>query len=260
MTHGSLFSGIGGFDLAAEWIGWENKFHCEINEFCQKVLKYHFPNSISYGDIKATDFSLWRNRIDVLSGGFPCQPFSNAGEQKGDADSRFLFEEMLRAIYEIKPKWIVAENVRGITSKKFRKVYNKIQTSLANSGYKFLPILIPATSVGAAHERYRIWVIAYANGCGLQKSDSEFRQVNGISKETPTQFTRNFATQWDIRKRSSGMLRKCDGVSFGLDEKTISIGKWRKESIKAFGNAVVPQIPYQIFKAIEQFELINDNT
>jgi len=81
MKHGSLFSGIGGFDLAAEWMGWENVFHCEWNEFGQKVLKYHFPNADSYGDITQTDFTKYEGTIDIISGGFPCQPFSTAGQR-----------------------------------------------------------------------------------------------------------------------------------------------------------------------------------
>jgi hypothetical protein len=114
MTHGSLFSGIGGFDLAAEWMGWENIFHCEWNPFGQKVLKHHFPNSISYNDITKTDFTIHRGTIDILTGGFPCQPYSLAGKRKGKEDSRHLFPEMLRAIREIQPSWIVGENVLGI--------------------------------------------------------------------------------------------------------------------------------------------------
>lgn len=86
MTHASLFSGIGGFDLAAEWMGWHNAFHCEINEFCTKILNYHFQDAEHYTDITRTDFSKWRGRIDVLSGGFPCQPFSLAGQRKGVDD------------------------------------------------------------------------------------------------------------------------------------------------------------------------------
>lgn len=82
-THASLFSGIGGFDLAAEWVGWKNVFHCEINEFCAQILKYHFPNADHYEDIKTTDFTKWRGKINVLSGGFPCQPFSLSGRRKG---------------------------------------------------------------------------------------------------------------------------------------------------------------------------------
>lgn len=116
MTHASLFSGIGGFDLAAEWMGWYNEFHCEWNEFGQKVLKHHFPNSISYHDITKTDFTKHRGQIDVLTGGFPCQPYSTAGLRKGKADERHLFPEMLRAIKEIQPRWVIGENVRGLVS------------------------------------------------------------------------------------------------------------------------------------------------
>lgn len=88
-THASLFSGIGGFDLAASWMGWNNAFHCEINPFCQKILKYHFPESESYEDITKTDFRKWKGKVDVLSGGFPCQPFSLAGQRKGAEDNRY---------------------------------------------------------------------------------------------------------------------------------------------------------------------------
>lgn len=114
MTHGSLFSGIGGFDLAAEQVGWTNLFHCEWNPFCRRVLDYHFPNSESYEDIKATDFRKWRGKVDVLSGGFPCQPFSTAGIRKGLTDDRYLWPEMLRTIEEIRPTWVVGENVVGL--------------------------------------------------------------------------------------------------------------------------------------------------
>jgi DNA (cytosine-5)-methyltransferase 1 len=115
MKHGSLFSGIGGFDLAAEWMGWENIFHCEWNPFGQKVLKYYWPNAESFNDITKTDFTKYANRIDVLSGGFPCQPYSVAGKQKGKEDERHLWPEMRRAIMEISPRFIVGENVRGLT-------------------------------------------------------------------------------------------------------------------------------------------------
>ena len=116
LRHGSLFSGIGGFDLAAEWMGWENIFHCEWNPFGQKVLAHHFPNSIQYHDITKTDFTIHEGGIDILTGGFPCQPYSTAGKRLGKTDERHLFPEMLRAIKEIKPKWIVGENVRGLVS------------------------------------------------------------------------------------------------------------------------------------------------
>lgn len=185
-THGSLFSGIGGFDLAAEWMGWHNAFHCEINEFCTKILNYHFPDAEHYTDITRTDFSKWRGRIDVLSGGFPCQPFSLAGQRKGADDNRYLWPQMLRAIREIRPTWVVGENVAGILTmvqpgaevevggqaslfgEDYRKrvlhrqeyVIETICRDLEREGYAVQPLLIPACAVGAPHRRDRIWFIA----------------------------------------------------------------------------------------------------
>jgi len=156
MKHGSLFSGIGGFDLAASWIGWENVFHCEWNPFGQKILKHYWPNSISYGDITKTDFTIHRGQIDILTGGFPCQPFSAAGEQLGEEHEQFLLEEMLRSISEIQPRWIVAENVYGITSPKFIGVLARIYSYLESKGYSVQPYNIPASAVECDHERQRI--------------------------------------------------------------------------------------------------------
>lgn len=116
MTHASLFSGIGGAEIAAAWLGWENLFHCDINEFGRKVLGYWFPQSKEYNDIKTTDFTEWRGRVDVLTAGFPCQPFSVAGKRRGADDDRYLWPETLRAINEIRPAWFVGENVFGIAS------------------------------------------------------------------------------------------------------------------------------------------------
>jgi DNA (cytosine-5)-methyltransferase 1 len=116
MTHGSLCSGIGGCDLAAKWCGWTNVFQCENNGFCQIVLKYYFKNTILHEDIKETDFTGYRGTIDVISGGFPCQPFSTAGTRKGTSDDRFLWPEMFRVIREVRPAWVVAENVCGLLS------------------------------------------------------------------------------------------------------------------------------------------------
>ena len=113
MVHGSLFSGFDAPSVAASWMGWENAFHCEINDFCNEILKYWFPNSEHYEDITKTDFSQWRGRIDILTGGFPCQPFSVAGQRKGADDNRYLWPHMLRAIREIRPTWVIGENVAG---------------------------------------------------------------------------------------------------------------------------------------------------
>lgn len=184
MNHASLFSGIGGAEVAASMMGWQNLFHCEIQEFPRKVLQYWFPNSESYEDITKTDFHQWQGKVDVLTGGFPCQPFSVAGRRKGEDDNRYLWPQMLRAIREIKPTWIVGENVIGIqtmvessqetkvgrTDDLFEENYiyreesrftlEKICQELEAAGYSVQPLNIPACSVGAPHRRERVWIVA----------------------------------------------------------------------------------------------------
>jgi DNA (cytosine-5)-methyltransferase 1 len=159
--HIGLFEGIGGFSLAAELMNWETTAWCEVNPFCQRILKYHFPKSIPHEDIRKTDFTIYRGAIDIITGGFPCQPFSQSGAQKGENDERYLFPEMFRAIREIKAPWIVAENVYGITTRKFREVFETICSSLEAEGYEVQPVIIPASVVGAPHERDRVWFVAY---------------------------------------------------------------------------------------------------
>ncbi|WP_210421310.1 DNA cytosine methyltransferase [Olivibacter sp. LS-1] len=179
MTHGSLFSGIGGAELAAEWVGWDNVFHCEINPFGRKVLDYYWPNATSYENIKTTDFSIWRGRIDILTGGFPCQPFSAAGKRKGTEDDRHLWPEMLRAIREIEPRWIVGENVFGLVNWNDGLVFEQVQFDLENEGYEVQPYILPAVSVDAPHRRDRIWFVAYS-----QRNDDlrTQRRINGEEK------------------------------------------------------------------------------
>ena len=184
MTHASLFSGIGGAELAATWMGWQNLFHCEIQEFPRRVLEYWYPNSISYEDITKTDFTPWRGRIDVLTGGFPCQPFSYAGQRKGADDDRYLWPEMLRAIREIQPAWVVGENVAGLLSmvqpgeeadmggagslfeenhiyrKEQRFTLDEICEGLERAGYAVQSFVVPACAVGAPHRRDRVWIVA----------------------------------------------------------------------------------------------------
>lgn len=186
-THGSLFSGIGGPEIAAEEMGWKNMFHCEINPFGRKILDYWFPNSKSYEDITKTNFTEWRGKINVLTGGFPCQPFSCAGQRKGAEDDRYLWPEMLRAIREIQPDWVVGENVAGILSmvqpgsetalgreeSLFGEVDRKrilhrqeyvvetVCNDLEREGYFVQPVVIPACAVGAPHRRDRVFFIAH---------------------------------------------------------------------------------------------------
>jgi len=179
LTHGSLFSGIGGFDLAAEWMGWENEFHCEWNEFGKKILKYYWPKAISYDDITKTDFSIWRGKIDILTGGFPCQPYSVAGKRKGAEDDRHLWPEMLRAIREIQPSWIVGENVSGLISWDGGMVFEEVQTDLENEGYEVWANVLPAASVNAPHKRDRVWFVAFNSKCNASSKHNSRK-----SKET----------------------------------------------------------------------------
>jgi site-specific DNA-cytosine methylase len=140
LKHGSLFSGIGGFDLAARWNGWQNIFQVEIDDYCNKVLEKNFPEVQRFRDIKEFDAKQFANRIDVLSGGFPCQPFSVAGARRGSNDERYLWHEMLRVIREAKPRWVVAENVRGLLTIENGMVFEQVWTDLNKGmeGYKIL--------------------------------------------------------------------------------------------------------------------------
>jgi DNA (cytosine-5)-methyltransferase 1 len=193
MTHGSLFSGIGGFDLAAEWMGWQNIFHCEIGEFPRKILKHHFPNSICYEDIKKTDFTKHRGQIDIISGGFPCQPYSNAGKRRGKEDDRHLWPEMCRVIREVQPRFVVGENVAGLLSWNNGMVFHEIITDLENEGYETQAFLIPACATNAPHRRDRIWFVAYSLNCGYSAERAKETETDGIqSKIGKAMDTREF--------------------------------------------------------------------
>ena len=298
-THASLFSGIGGAELAASWMGWTNVFHCEIQEFQRKVLEYWFPNSISYEDITKTDFTEWRGRIDVLTGGFPCQPFSVAGKRKGAEDNRYLWGEMLRAIRQIQPTWVVGENVNGILSMvqpgKAVKVgraddlfdenfiyrteqqftIDSICEDLECAGYSVQPFVIPACAVGAPHRRDRVWIVAHRTDAraeslqqGGQNGISEFgivahakgarsaRKLFGKQEQIQSDRQNCRIGKSDFRcfPTQSPICNRDDGLPFRVADLTISFAKWRSKSIEALGNAIVPQVIYEIFKSIIEVE------
>lgn len=281
MNHGSLFSGIGGFDLAAEWMGWNNVFHCEWNPFGQRVLKHYWPNAISYDDITKTDFTIHRRTIDILTGGFPCQPYSAAGKRLGKEDDRHLWPEMLRAIREIQPTWVVGENVRGLTNWNGGMVFDEVQADLEASGYEVTPFLLPACAVNAPHRRDRIWFVSrlvsnasssgrngdkeFEKGCNCQRNGislNEFDSLyeSGVVADTigsgriqndlkqPSGKFEYAGSGWERFPTQSPVCNGDDGISSRLDG--ITFPKWRSESIKAGGNAIVPQVALQIFKAI----------
>ena len=308
MRHGSLFSGIGGFDLAAAWVGWSNVFQCEINDFCRTILKYHFPKTELYEDIKTTDFSKYRGAVDVISGGFPCQPFSVAGKRKGTADDRFLWSEMFRAIHDVQPSWVVAENVYGLLTQQSGLVFERVCADLETAGYEVQPFVIPACAVNAPHRRDRLWIVANRANTGIESvqrkrkngickfesiADSKsngrragrtnreieesnttertsiFSNINRFSKKQivansdcigskqsankckTVKFTQNIPN-WREFPTQSPICRRDDGLPGLLDG--ITVPKWRRKSIEAYGNAIVPQVAYEIFKVINEIE------
>lgn len=203
IEHASVFSGIEGFGLAALWAGIETVFSCEINGFCREVIKRNFPKTTIYEDIRSTDFRQYRGQIDILTGGFPCQPFSVAGQRKGSGDDRYLWPEMLRVIDEVRPTWVIGENVAGITSmvqpgevinvenhsdlfgednytietERAEYVIETVCRDLEGIGYSVQPFIIPACAVGAPHRRDRIWIVAHADSERLKDGQERQRKT-----------------------------------------------------------------------------------
>lgn len=316
-------------------MGWENAFHCEINPFGRRVLEYWYPNSISYEDITRTDFTRWRGKIDVLTAGFPCQPFSLAGQRKGADDDRYLWPQVVRAVHEIRPAWVVGENVAGIltmvqpgeeaevgsetslfgegdtkrVSLRQEFVIETVCRDLEREGYSVRPFVIPACAVGAPHRRDRVWIVAHradagaetmqcgredgvhttglaadAERCGGQEmdyqvqpgqpdgqraysngderfvthTDNKLSQCGNYSEQEGRDIKRkpveppHSQTGWADFPTQSPVCNGNDGLSLGLAG--ITFPKWRAESIKALGNAWVPQIAYEIFRAIQHEE------
>ena len=247
MKHLDLFSGIGGFALAVEAV-WPEAEHifCEIDTYCQQVLKKHFPNSPIYGDIKnlSQDFGT----IDLLTGGFPCQPFSSAGKQRAQADDRHLWPEMLRVIRETKPTWILGENVAGIINLALEQVCLDLEAE----GYEVQPFVIPACAVNAPHRRDRVWIIAHRKGEQCERGEQE----GGLSGQPEAEAgNRNsYAPDWD-RNRLEVAAEFC-GMDYGLpvelDGFKLTKAQHRFQRLKALGNGIVPQVAVEILKAIKR--------
>ena len=178
-----LFSGIGGFSLGLESTGFfETIGFVEKDKFCQKVLKKHWSNINIEEDIRNVKGEKYQ--ADVVTGGFPCQPFSVAGKRKSTADDRYLWDEMLRVIRETKPRWVIGENVEGIVNINEGMVLRQVLNDLENEGFKSQCIIIPASGIGAWHQRKRIWIMAYSDS---NRYVSEIRRGNGEEKRIPVQ-------------------------------------------------------------------------
>jgi DNA (cytosine-5)-methyltransferase 1 len=164
VKHLDLFSGIGGFSLAARWAGWQTIGFCEKDDYCRKVLAKHWPAVPIIEDIHDVTIESFRERPDIITGGFPCQPFSIAGKREGVRDDRHLWPEMYRVIKAFRPRWVVAENVAHIVKMEL----DNVLADLEAAGYSAWPVEIPACAVDAPHRRMRVWVIAYRAGSQQQ--------------------------------------------------------------------------------------------
>jgi DNA (cytosine-5)-methyltransferase 1 len=348
----SLFSGIGGFELAAEWIGWTPIVSCEINPFGRQVLEHYWPQSYHHDDIHTLSNETittklghgWNDGNTILTGGFPCQPYSLAGKRLGKEDDRHLWPEMLRVIREVQPRWVVGENVFGIVNWDGGLVFNEVQADLEAEGYEVQAYVLPAASVNAPHRRDRVWFVAHSDKCAERPSGTSCRadreggndineqkerreqaqQHTGhgdVSRNAPNSnnarrgaglgqvseadgeiLKRNKSAEFgnassgvaanasneglegrqrtytrEKCERKGRIVRRnftstcCDWASFPTTEPTIrnrndglsdrlagiTFSKWRNESIKAMGNAIVPQVALQIFKTIEAYEKSN---
>jgi DNA (cytosine-5)-methyltransferase 1 len=176
LTHLDLFSGIGGFALAAKWNGYRTVGFCDNEPYAQAVLKKHWPEVPCHKDIREVRGELYAG-VTLLTGGFPCQPFSVAGKQRGKDDNRYLWPEMCRVIREARPAWIIGENVAGIVN----LALDTVCADLEAEGYEVEPIIIPACAVDAPHRRDRVWIIANINGLRSQKQGAE-QQAGGAGQ------------------------------------------------------------------------------
>lgn len=255
----SLFSGIGGLDLAFEWAGGKVAAMCEIEPFCCKVLRKHWPDVPIFNDVKELK-SEDVGHVDIIYGGFPCQPFSVAGKKEGRCDDRYLWPEFSRLVQEIRPDWVVAENVLGVLS----IVADDICKDLEYQGYSVGIWDFEAASVGAPHRRERVFFVAHSqqqwqNCMSPSNTDSERFKKQRSSIPKGETFRCSQRNSW--RKPQPGMGGDIDGLSTWLDgswdtivAKTVTGIQDRVARIRALGNAVVPQQAYPIFKAIREID------
>lgn len=257
MRVGSLFAGIGGFDLGLERAGMEIRWQVENNLWCQRVLAKHWPNVTRYGDIKQVDWHTIEP-VDLVCGGFPCQPFSLAGKRKGFDDDRYLWPEVVRCLDAVRPTWFLGENVPGIVN----VALDQVCADLESLGYAVQAFNIPACAVDAAHQRKRIWIVAHANRQGPQRHGAECELGKGgeevkigrrgdVADPLSEQSERRlYGAEWG--QRSEGQA-PCDGgpgrgvenVGWPVEP---SVGRVahgvpaRVDRLRGLGNAVVPQV------------------
>jgi DNA (cytosine-5)-methyltransferase 1 len=279
-THLDLFSGIGGFALAAGWAGFETVGFCDNEPYAQAVLKKHWPNVPIHGDIKTLNGTAYRG-VTLLTGGFPCQPFSCAGKQRGKDDDRYLWPQMLRVIQEARPDWIVGENVAGIIG----LALDQVCSDLEACGYEVEPIIIPACGVDAPHRRNRVWVVAGGGAMwptprtpsgGPDNSAKRLRPsghrgtTNLLGAVLADPNSQRVFPSKDARDNEKEKPESNDELSWGCGSTHRGQGlqaNWttepsvgrvangvsnRVDRLKGLGNAIVPQVAYQIIKGIRE--------
>jgi DNA (cytosine-5)-methyltransferase 1 len=257
MTHLDLFSGIGGFALSARNVWGEeyiNIGHCEVDKFCCKVYHKHFI-SPCLGDITKIKWS--GIHADLLTGGFPCQPYSTAGNRKGKNDDRALWPEMVKAIRQVKPRWVLAENVDGIISMEL----DEVLSDLESAGYETQTFVIPACAVGASHRRNRVWIIgndqkqaveSTIHSSAISENTNSFRWYRQNKTKEKFIFTieRSNLLYESWRQDWFEVAARLCGVDDGIPG--------RLDRLRALGNAIVPQVAMILMQAIKkQMELQN---
>ena len=251
MNVGSLFSGIGGFDLGLERAGFTIIWQVEHDAYCQKVLRKHWPAVPCHHDITTIQ---WRDipSVDLVCGGFPCQPFSVAGQQKGQADDRYLWPEVVRCLATLRPAWFLGENVPGL----IHLALDQVCTDLESLGYQVWPVCVPACAVDAPHIRQRIWIVAYHKDKRVRrrkqqsegsKGEGHVADANGlqIDRQRSGGF-QSIAPQYSRWPVEPAVGRVADGIPRRLDR------------LKGLGNAVVPQIVEALGRMILQVQKDND--
>ena len=297
LTHLDLFSGIGGFALAAEWAGFRTIGFVEIDTYCQNVLKKHWPDVPITEDVRNVSRTSVTEPVTLITGGFPCQPFSVTGKRRGKEDNRYLWPEMCRVIEEFKPHWVLGENVAGIINMEL----DTVLSDLEGISYTAQAFIIPACAVNAPHRRDRVWIVAHDsnNGCprafipiSERRSEQENFDSCGKCKDVAIPKSRESRQQTE-QEGGQGSSRGseedvADAKGYSTSESGRPWARWqgfnngsvfgrdggnpdnwtlepelgrvahgvpnRVDRLKCLGNAIVPQVAYQILKGIVLIE------
>ena len=280
LQHLDLFSGIGGFSLGLEATGgFETKAFCDIEKYPRQVLQKHWPHVKQYEDIKELNYERLKadgiDSIDIITGGYPCQPFSIAGRQKGEEDPRHLWPEYFRLVKELRPTWVIGENVSG----HIKLGLDTVIEDLESEDYSVRPFSISASSIGANHQRERIWILAHSRRSQWPRAEQRGENENETRQENANQFERSSSTsevdvantnderlqrQWQSRNQFTPRFNS-SRESSEEGQRTMGQGWWESEPnmgrvahgvpkrvdrLKSLGNSLIPQIPYYIGKTI----------